>query len=234
MNVTLGKTLYPGLLTFMAIAFADQAGVARSSCDIDTAGDIGATWHALGGAESPLGCPTSPEINEAGMAGRIQSFEFGQISWSPDRGEHPILVAQQAGASSIELMWFGVHPFNYDFWIVRTDSDGAHIDQQDVKAEREGGYFVFRRALVGKSYSFVVEGCDERDSAGHYSVCRQGWLHGVAVLMKPHPRKAAPTLNDPPGRDTSCWTSLPCIGRTIKKGAAAVNGVAGAVRAVAS
>src|SRR5215467_5718091 len=65
-------------------------------------GLIGQTWEKLGGEQSALGCPTTGEMNSE-SPGKVQSYQYGQISWSQGRGNHAILVAQQAGPKSVEL-----------------------------------------------------------------------------------------------------------------------------------
>jgi len=188
-------------------------------------GDIGTVYDRMGGAVgSGLGCPLTPEVNAGDGAGRIQTFEHGQISWSPDRGQHPVLVARQAG-NTVELMWAGVQPYHYDFWIVRTDRDGVNIDQRDIKVGPSDGYFVLRNALPGATYSFVVEGCDEMDVTGRKARCRQGWLRRVTVPMKPNPLLAGSVFNDPPARGTSCFIDAKCVTDAVKDGLAVVGAV---------
>jgi len=191
-------------------------------------GLIGQTWEKLGGEQSALGCPTTGEINSE-SPGKVQSYQYGQISWSQGRGNHAILVAQQAGPKSVELFWFGVEPFNYDFWIVRTDTNGVNIDQEDVKVDRTNGYFVFRKAQLGETYSFVVEGCDEVGiGEGAKARCRQHWLNRVAVKIQPSSHKKNPTFADPPKRGTACWLDLNCIKNAVKEGSDFVKIIAAA------
>ena len=52
-------------------------------------GAIGAKYIDLGGAESPLGYPTSNEIAIKG--GAFQKFEHGHIYWSPETDAHYVL-----------------------------------------------------------------------------------------------------------------------------------------------
>jgi hypothetical protein len=182
-------------------------------------GDIGKAWERLGRESgSGLGCPISGEMKAADGAGVVQAFQFGEISWSHGRGDHPTLIARQAGLNAIELLWSGVEPFNYDFWIVRTDHDNANVAQEDIKTDRTNGYYVFRRAVVGGNYSFVVEGCDEVDIEGRKARCRQGWLNRVAVKMQAEPSLKHPTFNDPPKRGTPCWNDENCIKHTVQFG----------------
>ena len=47
-------------------------------------GAIGAKWHAMGGASSPVGEPILPELASL-FGGRFQDFEEGMIIWHPQR-----------------------------------------------------------------------------------------------------------------------------------------------------
>ena len=54
-------------------------------------GVIGQRYQALGGADSPLGLPTSSETAVAG--GRGNTFQGGQVLWSPATGAHAVYGA---------------------------------------------------------------------------------------------------------------------------------------------
>ena len=60
-------------------------------------GLIAAKWAEKGGGEGDLGCPTGPESAATGQAGRVQTFEKGQIATSPQQGDGltVLLVAVQ-------------------------------------------------------------------------------------------------------------------------------------------
>ncbi|MDZ7963154.1 MAG: hypothetical protein RMY34_35760 [Aulosira sp. DedQUE10] len=199
-------------------------------------GDIGASWQALGGEQSPLGCPITPEINTTDGPGRIQSFQFGQMSWSGPKGlgNHPVLIAYQAG-NAIEVIWAGTQPFNYDFWIVRTDSNGVNLEQKDIKTTRVDGWYVYRNTVPGQNYSFIVEGCDEVGILGEggQAECRQGWMNRVAVTTQANnPKKTSATLPDPPKRGESCFINPKCIADVVKEAASVVSAVAKAIAAL--
>jgi len=51
-------------------------------------GEMGARWRALGGASSPLGKPTQPEVCDwtPGSVNCYQNFQNGAISWTPTTG----------------------------------------------------------------------------------------------------------------------------------------------------
>jgi hypothetical protein len=181
-------------------------------CPIQPYGDIGAAWRAMGNP-NPLGCALEVETGGPDGYGRSQRFEHGQITWSsPSHGTHALLVAYQAG-NTIELQWTGLEPYNYDFWIVRTDKNGQNIGQTDVKGERSAGWYVSRNISFEGAYSFVVEGCDEVGILGEGGVarCRQGWLNRVTINVVPNPIKASPTLPDPPARGQGCFVTPSCV-----------------------
>jgi hypothetical protein len=190
----------------------------RTACQIQPYGDIGTAWRALP-APNPLGCALEVETGGPDGYGRSQRFEHGQITWSaPQRGKHALLIAYQAG-NGIELQWTGLEPFNYDFFIVRTDKNGQNILQQDVKGERSAGFYVSHNLSPGGVYSYVVEGCDEKGvlGEGELAGCRQGWLNRVTVQMGANPIKAAQTLPDPPLRGKSCAMTPSCVADTVSQ-----------------
>ncbi len=55
-------------------------------------GAIFARWEAMGGMNSPLGAPTSPESQGAGTT-RYATFERGAVYWSPESGAQPVTGA---------------------------------------------------------------------------------------------------------------------------------------------
>jgi len=217
--IALSSILLSGLHQGQAMA-QGRCNYGRNN-ELQPYGDIGVSWRALGGENSPMGCPVTPEVNPSDGQGRIQTFEFGQVSWSATKGlgNHPVLIVYQAG-NAIELLWAGTQPFNYDFWIVRTDSDGVNIRQEDVKTSRTEGFYVFRDVTPGQNYSFVVEGCDEVGifGVGAKARCRQGWMNRVFITIKPNPNKRVATLPNPPARGESCFLDLKCIEDTFKQG----------------
>jgi hypothetical protein len=215
------QKLRPAVFAASAVvALAAQVNEAHAqNCNIQPYGDIGSAWRALGGNASPLGCATEVETGGPDGFGRSQRFQHGQITWSaPSRGKHATLVAYQAG-NAIELQWSGLEPFNYDFFIVRTDKNGQNIDQKDVKGERSAGWYVSRNLIPGGAYSFVVEGCDEVGVLGEGAKarCRQHWLNRVTVALTANPNKAAPTLPDPALRGQSCFINISCVADLITK-----------------
>jgi hypothetical protein len=186
--------------------------VPQPSSDIQPYGLIGAAWGGLGGPNSPLGKPVTPEQDVPGRPGRVQSFEHGQISWTPNTGSASMLIAYQAG-NAIEILWGGTEPYNYDFWMIRTDKDGYNISQKEVKGSRVSGWYVLRDPFPGARYSFVVQGCDEKGflGEGQLAGCRQGWLNQVSVTLKGNPIKLSPTFPDPAVREDLCFTNWECL-----------------------
>lgn len=55
-------------------------------------GAIYAQWESMGGMNSPLGVPTSPEATATGDA-RYATFDKGAIYWSPQTGAQPVTGA---------------------------------------------------------------------------------------------------------------------------------------------
>jgi uncharacterized protein with LGFP repeats/lysophospholipase L1-like esterase len=53
----------------------------------ETHGAMLATWNALGGANGPLGLPTSDEGQTARVSGRYQTFQGGNLYFSPATGK---------------------------------------------------------------------------------------------------------------------------------------------------
>jgi hypothetical protein len=73
-------------------------------------GLIAQKWAELGGSEGRLGCAVGPEHPVAGSAGRAQSFEHGEITFSPEQGEQMMLAVYQDGWQ-IVADWGSTEPF---------------------------------------------------------------------------------------------------------------------------
>jgi uncharacterized protein with LGFP repeats len=63
-----------------------------SLTDLLRGGAIFAKWESIGGPNSPLGAPKSPEAAGEGNA-RYATFEKGAVYWSPDSGADPVTGA---------------------------------------------------------------------------------------------------------------------------------------------
>ena len=57
-------------------------------------------WDALGGADDPLGCPTTRTkdvyLNNV-YAGKRRYFAYGTVTWSPRQGRNMVVAAWQDG-----------------------------------------------------------------------------------------------------------------------------------------
>ena len=63
-----------------------------SVTDLLRGGAILAKWESMGGENSPLGAPKSPEAAGEGAA-RYATFDKGAVYWSPDSGAEPVTGA---------------------------------------------------------------------------------------------------------------------------------------------
>ena len=60
-------------------------------------------WQAIGGMNSVLGAPTSPEDDAEGGAPRYATFAKGAMYWSPDTGTQPVTGAIYEALGLAEL-----------------------------------------------------------------------------------------------------------------------------------
>lgn len=165
-------------------------------------GLIGDKWRALGAERGPLGCPVGGEQPVPG--GRVQTFEHGQIAWSPNQGPR-MVVALYARGNETTLDWGPTLPFNYSFFIVRWNLNDRNVGQQDVAnpgqasspSLRDHGRFSTVHLTPGR-YTFIVEGCDKRLLSD--SSCRQGWTVPVAVAVPQAAPAPPPMPRLPPPR----------------------------------
>ncbi|MFE0105966.1 LGFP repeat-containing protein [Streptomyces sp. NPDC059009] len=163
-------------------ATATTARLQDPACsNYQVGGLIGDKWWSLGGEGGVLGCPTSPELDTPGRAGKYQTFLHGGISWSPDQGEKMMVAAYQQG-QSIKVDWGPTNPFKYNKFIVRWDRNGENIGQQDVfpGGGSTSGSHTFGIPGPG-TYDVIVEGCDYDPWSG--SECRQGWTIPAPVFV---------------------------------------------------
>jgi uncharacterized protein with LGFP repeats len=94
-----GNTACPGNAAYAAMPqirdiaarFNDPPGP-QDLIDIMRGGAIFDRWTAIGGMNSPLGAPTSPEASGAGDT-RYATFEKGAVYWSPGSGAAPVTGA---------------------------------------------------------------------------------------------------------------------------------------------
>src|SRR5262245_54216841 len=114
------------MVTGSAAALAVLAGTqiaaapahARATCAIQPYGLIGDYWRAMGGENSWFGCATRTEYTPPNfLHGRKQTFEHGQIAWSPDQGPNMIVAAFDKNGVAV-FRWGPTNPFNYDYFVV--------------------------------------------------------------------------------------------------------------------
>lgn len=139
-------------------------------------------WNSLMAEQGPLGCPIEDAHPPSEGGGLAQTFERGQIMWSPKANNDRFLqTAYLNSDNDIVFEWGDTAPFHYDFFIVRWDKNGSNAGQHDVQSDdanaspHDGGWTV-PTSGPGR-YRIVVEGCD-----GHFlgsSTCRQGWSNPI-------------------------------------------------------
>jgi len=94
-----GDTECPGNLGYACLdrlreiaARFDKPANAQDLADSMQGSAIHARWQSMGGMNSPLGAPTSPEASGAGST-RYVTFDKGAIYWSPECGAQPLTGA---------------------------------------------------------------------------------------------------------------------------------------------
>ncbi|MBO3744748.1 hypothetical protein J5X84_01620 [Streptosporangiaceae bacterium NEAU-GS5] len=139
-------------------------------------GLIGGKWAQVGGVAT-LGCPVMAEYDvyrSSQWAGRRQSFNRGQVAWSPGQGS-TMTVAAWKGGHYVYFSWGPTSPFSYDKFLVRAYL--ANDPNMWAQATFNGGtggqirWGISGPALENKM-RFIVEGCDNGTFS---STCRQGW-----------------------------------------------------------
>lgn len=151
-------------------------------------GLIGERWAQLGGGEGPLGCPIEREHPVPGRLGAAQTFDRGQIVFSPQQGETMVLAVYLDGGE-IVAQWGDTDPFDYDKFIIRVDKDGNNISQDDFGGGRGGRWT--RPANDPGRFTIFVEGCH----TGGGSDCPESWILPATVTVPP------PGSSAPPNRD---------------------------------
>ncbi|MCI0391458.1 MAG: hypothetical protein MOB07_22175 [Acidobacteria bacterium] len=162
-----------------------------TNCPISAVGLIRERWIELGARGGLLGCPVAAEQPIPGRRGRSQSFENGEIIWSPEQGQGMVLAVYQQGEQVI-ANWGSTAPFEYDTFILRVDYEGNNIGQIEVARQRTSGSYaigVMRKEddtetpILGNGtgrYSVVVEGCKEGGGLAGVD-CPQRWTAAAAV-----------------------------------------------------
>jgi uncharacterized protein with LGFP repeats len=124
----------------IAARFNDPPGP-QDLADSLRGGAIYDRWAAMGGMNSLLGAPTSPEASAAGSA-RYVTFDKGAVYWSPDSGAEPLTGAIYAAWASLgyERGALGL-PTSGEIqepqWIVQNFQHGTlNFDRQDSTVTR--------------------------------------------------------------------------------------------------
>jgi uncharacterized protein with LGFP repeats len=105
-------------------------------------------WQAMGGVNSALGAPTSPEATGAGSA-RYATFDKGAMYWSPETGAEPVTGAIYDSWASL----------GYERGALGLPTSGEFQEPQWVKQNFQHGTLDFDR-LSGR-VSRVIDGVAE-------------------------------------------------------------------------
>jgi hypothetical protein len=175
-------------LLFLGIVSAPNTATA-ASCPITPYGDFAVRWNAAGGPTSPYGCPVEEEHDVPGRPGRLQTFQWGQMSWNPPQGNHMVVMNRRVG-NHVWIRWDNSQGYTYDYFLVRWDLNGQNVGQQEVRPSHGfgddgdhiwGGEFQFDAG--NGNVSAIVEGCDTH--FGGPSTCQQGWTIPVTATLGP-------------------------------------------------
>jgi LGFP repeat len=125
-------------------------------------GAIGDRYTELGGPSSPLGWPTSPEVDFEG--GRVTTFQNGAIYWWPDTGAIDL--------GDVALRYKGIVCFGETDWDQSSDSDEPYAVMGVIPADPARA-----QALASQVYQDV----DAIQSRGDSIDLYLGRPHGAAV-----------------------------------------------------
>jgi hypothetical protein len=138
-------------------------------------GLIGGTWNRTD-VKPGIGCATEPEHSVPGRNGRIQSFQNGQIAWTPDQGPK-MTIWSITNRNHVFVRWNSNDPgWSYDYYLLRHDLNGQNLEQKEISGRIEGwwGY----DNLGPGNHTFIVEG----HSGGGY---HHGWTFPVTANIQP-------------------------------------------------
>ncbi|MHA5048461.1 LGFP repeat-containing protein [Streptomyces sp. SD15] len=170
-------------LAAAAVAVAAAlTGTVPAAADFSAAGEckpvsrneyIADRWDDLGGANGWLGCPvaTTKNVTVGGVwKGKRQTFENGQITWSPSQGTQMVIAAWEWRGYAF-ADWGTTAPYSYDRFLLRHYSSyEPRGEQRELRGGTSGRAWVQKH--TSGSYRFIVEGCDK----GTFGLtCRQGW-----------------------------------------------------------
>jgi hypothetical protein len=175
----------------LAAGFAGPAAAAECPAGAPVPyGLIGDTWRTVdryqagGVVKDRIGCPIEPEHGVPGRNGRLQTFQNGQIAWTPDQGPHMTIWAIRDKAH-FRVQWSTNDNWSYDSYLIRWDRDGQNIGQRDISGNFNG-WWDFDFDTPG-TYTFIVEG----HSGGGY---HHGWTIPVGGTIQ---RRDIPPPNVP-------------------------------------
>jgi len=179
-----------GALTAIVFVGGLAAGFARPAAATEcpagspvTFGLIGDTWRTVdrhqaaisGIVKDRIGCPIEPEHGVPGRNGRLQTFQNGQIAWTPDQGPSMTIWAIRDKAH-FRVQWSTNDKWSYDSYLIRWDRDGQNIGQRDISGVYDG-WWDFDFDTPGR-YTFIVEG---RSGGGYH----HGWTIPVGGTIAP-------------------------------------------------
>jgi hypothetical protein len=186
MRKTLLKAVFAvlGLATSLAVATPASAAPAATCSAHLPYGYIGNYWNGSGGAGSFFGCPINDEHDVIEGHGRIQDFEHGVITWSPNQGSATMFSASWKPGNLILVHWTtpGMH---YARWLMN-----VRVDGQDRGLDRE--FYNWQVGFTDSTgikaidmngtgwYRLDVEGCDITDPGGSHE-CKQGWMNPIYI-----------------------------------------------------
>ena len=133
-------------------------------------GNIANRWQAYGAAFGPFGHPVGPEHALPGRAGVRQTFEFGEIAFSPDQ---EMVVSVFHLRHEVCFEW---SPTRFEYQFYRYDIAYNGVSQgQATDLKHSGALRRWVRLQGFGEYSFIVKGCRGSDD------CRQGFTIPVRI-----------------------------------------------------
>ncbi|MGW0518593.1 LGFP repeat-containing protein [Crossiella sp. NPDC003009] len=152
------------------------------TCTITAGGLIGQRWQDLNAGAGPLGCPTGQEQDVPGRRGRKQSFDRGEVVWSPDQGPNLVVSAYRVH-NDVTVDWGPTNdPWNYDGFLIGWFHNGLSRVEDVYGGPRTWGTFTMPLTRGAGRYDFTVTGCDKLPGqSGHK--CDQGAAIPVSVTL---------------------------------------------------
>jgi hypothetical protein len=115
---SLGAIVALSALSLAPASAADQR-ICGNSAALEPQGAIATTWYRLGGAQSPLGCPTSP-----GRDGR-QAFEHGSIAQAKNAPNLTLATYLRDGRIHVSVTSLGQAVPRYQVAVERSEGPTA-------------------------------------------------------------------------------------------------------------